>query len=56
MKSAEEWKELESVILNKETQVQKNTGSMCSLTFSSQFLTGKYGYLAGSECEPKPRT
>lgn len=56
MKSAEEWKELESVILNKETQVEKNTGSMCSLTFSSQFLTGKYGYLADSECEPKQRT
>lgn len=56
MKSGEEWKELESGILNKEIQVEKNTGSMCSLTFSSQFLTGKYGYLADSECEPKQRT
>lgn len=50
------WKELKSVILSKETQAQQNTGSMCYLTFSSQFLTGKYGYLAGSKCEPKQRT
>lgn len=56
MKPAEKWKELESVILSKETQAQKNTGSVCCLTFSSQFLTGKYGYLAGSKCEPKQRT